>query len=96
MLNKVVEVLYFAKLKDITNKDKEIFSSGEMMLIDLIFSLLKKYPSLKEIIWDEQQFSLSSNVTLAINHKQISQINLESFRLKETDKVAFLLPFSGG
>ncbi|MEJ2294053.1 MAG: MoaD family protein [Candidatus Lokiarchaeota archaeon] len=92
----MVEVLYFAKLKDITNKDWENFPSGEMMLIDLIFSLLKKYPTLKEILWNEQQYSLSSNVTLAINHKKISQINLQSFKLKETDKVAFLLPFSGG
>jgi MoaD family protein len=92
----MVEVLYFAKLKDITQKNEETFSLGNIKLTDLILTLIKKYPSLKDILWDENQYSLAPNIALAINHKLISVKHPQSLQLQESDTVAFLLPVSGG
>ncbi|TFG27342.1 MAG: MoaD/ThiS family protein [Promethearchaeota archaeon] len=92
----VVEVLYFASIRDITQKESEFFDFEKKQLRDLVQSLIQKYESLHDILWDEDKACLKSNVSIAINHKIIQNKDLLSIELMEGDKVAFLLPVSGG
>ena len=90
-----VEVLYFADLKDITGKDKEICEINDNLknLIDLLFN---KYKLIKKSIWDENSDYLKNSVRLAINDEIVNHQNLLTHPLSDGDRVAFLLPLSGG
>jgi MoaD family protein len=92
----MVEVLYFASIKDITQKSSEIFSLQSHQVSDLIHELITKYPSLEDILWDEKSSSLKTSIAIAINHRMISKDEYHSIELLENDKVAFLTPVSGG
>jgi MoaD family protein len=92
----MVEVLYFASIKDITQKSSEIFSLQSHQVRDLIHELITKYPSLEDILWDEKSSSLKTSIAIAINHRMISKDEYHSIELLENDKVAFLTPVSGG
>ena len=90
-----IEVLYFADFKDIVGKDKEICNI-ENNLKDLIDLLIDKYQPIKKLIWDEKINNFKSSIKLAINDKLIIQENLLKLPLSEGDRVAFLMPLSGG
>jgi MoaD family protein len=91
-----VEVLYFAELKEITGKDKESFNLNHSELLELINALFKKYNSVKKLIWDENKNKLKKNVSFVLNDEIVNQSNKLSIELSEGDKIAFLLPISGG
>ncbi len=91
-----VQVLYFADFKDITGKDKEDFELNNKNLTELVNLLLEKYEPLKSLIWDENNRSLKSVISLAVNDNLIKKKNQLSVSLTEGDRIAFLLPISGG
>ena len=91
-----VEVLYFAELKEITGKDKESFSLNDSKLLELINALFIKYDSIKKLIWEENKNNLKKNVSIVLNDEIVNHNNKLSIKLSEGDKIAFLLPISGG
>jgi MoaD family protein len=92
----MVEVLYFANIKDITQKSSEMISFQSCQVKDLVQELIARYPSLEDILWDEKSSSLKNNIAIAINHKMIPKDEYHSLELLENDKIAFLTPVSGG
>ncbi len=91
-----VQVLYFADFKDITGKDNEDFELNNKNLTELVNLLLEKYEPLKSLIWDENNRSLKSIISLAVNDNLIKKKNQLSVSLNDGDRIAFLLPISGG
>ena len=91
-----VEILYFAELKEITGKDKESFSLNDSKLLELINALFIKYDSIKKLIWEENKKKLKKNVSIVLNDEIVNHNNKLSIKLSEGDKIAFLLPLSGG
>jgi len=92
----MVEVLYFANIRDITEKISENISPQNNTVRDLVQQLIKIYPPLEEILWDQKNSSLKSGISIAINHKMIPKNEYESLKLLESDTIAFLTPVSGG
>jgi MoaD family protein len=92
----LIEVLYFADLKDIAGKNKEFIDLEICTIKELAKKLLLKYPQFKDLIWDEKYQNLKQKISLAINDNINQQNNRLSIELVEGDKVAFLLPLSGG
>jgi len=93
----LVEILYFADFKTITNKEKETFQSlNHKSLIDLIQRLIVKYPSLEKILLDSDNGKIKKSISISLNHSIIDRQKIETYRLNKDDKVAFLLPVSGG
>jgi MoaD family protein len=92
----MVEVLYFAYIKDITQKSSEMISLQSCRVKDLVQELVARYPSLEGILWDEKSSSLKNSIAIAINHKMIPKDEYHSIELLENDKIAFLTPVSGG
>lgn len=90
-----VEILYFAEFKEITKKDKEYFDSVDN-LKDLIIKLNNKYPNIKKLIWDERAKKLRNSISIVLNHEAAHNVDLSKTLLSDGDKVAFLLPISGG
>ena len=91
-----IEVLYFADLKDITGKDREIFFLNKNKVMELVNLLFEKYHYIKNLIWDENRSSLKDIISLAINDNIIHEKDKLSINLIEGDRIAFLLPVSGG
>jgi len=91
-----VEVLFFADLKEITGKDKEKITLKNFTLLELMNFLFRKYNSIKNLIWDEKTNSLKKQINIVINDKILNSNSKLSISLQDGDKVAFLLPFSGG
>ena len=92
----MVEILYFANIRDITQKSSENISIQNRQVKDLVQELITRYPSLEGILWDEKSSSLKNNIAIAINHKMIPRDDYYSIELLENDKIAFLTPVSGG
>ncbi len=90
-----VEVLFFADLKDITGKDKETCEISHN-LKDLIELLFDKYVLIKNLIWDENSNYFKTSIRLAKNNEIINEEDLMNLPLSDGDKIAFLLPLSGG
>lgn len=91
-----VQVLYFADFKDITGKDKEYFDLNNNGLTELVNLISEKYESFKALIWDEKNKSLKSIISLAVNDTLVNKKEQVLLSLSDGDKVAFLLPVSGG
>jgi MoaD family protein len=91
----IVEVLYFAEFKDITGKEKEKFKLAENNLSGLLKLLFKKY-KLKNIIWDEENRKIHNSISIIINNQAIHKKDPSIVKLNDGDRVAFLLPVSGG
>lgn len=92
----MVEILYFADLKDITGKDKENINLNNNKLKELIHILINKYPPFKNLLWDEGNQILKNIISIAINDSIIHNKDKLTIQLSNDDKVAFLLPVSGG
>ena len=92
----MVEILYFADLKDITGKDKENINLNNNKLKELIHILINKYPPIKNLLWDEENQILKNIISIAINDSIIHNKDKLTIQLSDDDKVAFLLPVSGG
>ena len=90
-----VKVLYFAELKDITGKEREIFILSDFTLEELLNQLFEKY-ELKDLIWDEVNQVIHSLISIIINNQAIHEKNPSLISLKDGDTIAFLLPVSGG
>lgn len=91
-----VEILYFAELKEITKKATETFTLANNDLKELLFLLFEKYHIFKTILWNEASENLKSNISIAINDVIVQIDNKLSLSLSDGDKIAFLLPMSGG
>ena len=91
-----IEVLYFADLKDITGKDKENFILNNNKLNEVVDLLFEKHQSIKNLIWDEKKSSLKEIISVAINDCIMHKKEKLSIELSEGDRIAFLLPVSGG
>lgn len=91
-----IEVLYFADLKDITSMEKENFNLSEMNILELLNEIFKKYSAIKDLIWNDKKNDLNINISVAINDQIINDNNKISKLISEGDKIAFLLPISGG
>jgi MoaD family protein len=91
-----IEVLYFAEFKDITRKSKEEFEIEGKTVGNLVSLLLKEYPRLKDVLWDEKNQEIHSNISVVINKNPIHKKDPYSVKLSDGDTVAFLLPVSGG
>jgi MoaD family protein len=92
----MVEVLYFANIRDITEKASESISLQNNNVRDLVQELITMYPPLEEILWDQKNSSLKTGISIAINHRMIPKNEYQSLELLESDTIAFLTPVSGG
>ena len=92
----MVEVLYFANIRDITEKASEVIYLQNNQVRDLVQELIQMYPSLEDILWDEKNSSLKASISIAINHRMIPKDEYQSLKLLESDTIAFLTPVSGG
>jgi len=92
----IINVLYFAELKDITNKENEKFELESRDMKELIDLIIKKYPGLQDLIWDQKTQKLRNNISTIINNQALHTINPLLKKLNDADTVAFLLPVSGG
>lgn len=93
----MVEVLYFADFKSITSKEKEHFPlTDEKSLKELVQQLTDKYPKLEQILLDHDSKKLNDSISISINHSIVNRQKIDAFKLENEDKVAFLLPVSGG
>ena len=93
----IVEVLYFAEMKDITGKEKEKFELSNNQLNNLIELLLAKYKlPLRNLLWDEKTQNISSLISVIINNQAVIQKNPLLTKINDGDVIAFLLPVSGG
>jgi MoaD family protein len=92
----MVEVLYFANIRDITEKTSEIIFLQNNQVRELVQELITMYPPLEDILWDEKNSSLKTSISIAINHKMIPKDRYQSLKLLESDTIAFLTPVSGG
>lgn len=91
-----IELLYFAEFNDITGKEKENFNLKNSNLLELIDQLFVKYNSIKKLIWDDQTNNLKKYVSIAVNGEMAHHKNKLLTKLSDGDKIAFLLPISGG
>lgn len=91
----IIQVLYFAEFKEITGKEKEEFNISSDNLQGLLNQLFEKY-DLKNLIWDEKSQKVHDLISIIINNQSIQEKNPLLVSLKNGDKVAFLLPVSGG
>jgi len=91
----IVEVLYFAEFKDIAGKEKEKFELPVNNLLGLLNILFEKY-KLKNLIWDDKNQKIHNLISIIINNQAIHGKDPSSINLKDGDKIAFLLPVSGG
>jgi molybdopterin converting factor small subunit len=104
-----VTILFFAGLREITNTKESILhtSKSPFTLHDVVVSLVKKYPALKDIIFhkiptpqideylgDEIDFQIRS-VKFAKNRKIISYAN-QDVTFSNGDTIALFLPLLGG
>ena len=92
----MVEILYFANIRDITEKASEIIYLQKNQVTDLVQELITMYPPLAGILWDEKNSSLKTSISIAINHRMIPKNEYQSLKLLESDTIAFLTPVSGG
>lgn len=95
----LIEVLYFAELKDITKKPKESFNLPISSIKELLALLFEKYDSLRNLIWDGVSDNIRTTISIAINDRLLPHMDNEdklSLSLSDGDKIAFLLPISGG
>lgn len=91
-----VEVLYFAEFKEITGKDRESFILDKKNLQELVIALINKYSHIKNLMWDENNQTIKKRISIAINNTILQNKENLSKELFDGDKVAFLLPVSGG
>ncbi len=91
-----MEVLYFADFKDITGKNKEKLSLDGFNILELINLLFKKYNLIKNLIWEEKSNNLKDTIKIAINDNLVDDNDILDFKLSNGDRIAFLLPLSGG
>ncbi|MFX0019147.1 MAG: MoaD/ThiS family protein [Promethearchaeota archaeon] len=91
----IVEVLYFAEFKDITSKEKEKIKIKEN-LKDLLNLLFKNYNPFRNLVWDEKAQKIRNLISIIINNQAIYEKDPSKINLKDGDKIAFLLPVSGG
>ena len=91
-----IEILYFADFKDITGKTREFLELNENSIESLTLQILSKYNPMQNLIWDDEIKSLKRNVSIVINDQMVHEKNAGKLKLKDGDKVAFLLPFAGG
>lgn len=93
----IVEILYFAEFKDITDKEKEKIEISNNQLKDLIDFLINKYGHRFQIlIWDENVQTLHSMISTVINNQAIHEKDPSRIKLNDGDTIAFLMPVSGG
>ncbi len=90
-----IEVLYFADLKDIAGLDKEIFEINRD-LKDLINKITEKYPAIKSLIIEDNTEDMKKSIQIAINDEIVKNNESLSLPLSEGDRLALLLPLSGG
>ncbi|MFX1366640.1 MAG: MoaD/ThiS family protein [Promethearchaeota archaeon] len=91
----IIQILYFAELKEITKKEKEKFEISENNLKALLNILFEKY-ELKSIIWDEENQKIHNLISVVINNQVIHKKDPLTIDLNDGDTIAFLLPVSGG
>lgn len=91
-----IEILYFADFKDITGIDREFLELNENSIEGLTSQILSKYNTMQNLIWDDNIKSLKKNISIVINDHMVNEKNARKLKLKDGDKVAFLLPFAGG
>ncbi|MHA2009319.1 MAG: MoaD/ThiS family protein [Promethearchaeota archaeon] len=92
----LIEILYFAEFKDLTGKEKEQFKLNEGNLKELLDLLFDKYNSTQELIWDEKNQKVHNIISVIVNNQPVHEIDPSKVIFKDGDKVAFLLPVSGG
>lgn len=93
----IVEVLYFAEIKNITGKEQEKIELDKGHLGDLYNILIKKYgKKIKSIIWDEKKQEIHNLISILINNKAVQEKNPILVNLENGDIVVFLMPVSGG
>ena len=91
-----VEVLYFANFKDVTGKDSEYLELNENTITGLTSKIFDKYELIRNLMWDDRIKKLKKNISLVINDRLIQENAIKNTKLMDGDKIAFLLPFSGG
>jgi len=91
-----IEILYFADFKDITGINREFLELNENNIEGLTLQILSKYNTMQNLIWDDKIKSLKKNISIVINDHMVNEKNARKLKLKDGDKVAFLLPFAGG
>ena len=91
-----IDILYFAEFKDLTGKENEQFELKQGNLKEMLDILFKKYNTTQKLIWDEKSQKIHNIISVIINNQPVHEKDPSLVTLKDGDKVAFLLPVSGG
>lgn len=92
----MIEILYFAELKEITGKASERLPIKDVYVNIILEKIFEFHPKLRNILWDEQSKTLKKSISIAIDDRIRSNHQIEQLLIKDGTKIAFLLPMSGG
>lgn len=65
-------------------------------LKELINLIIKKYPKIRDFILNKEGNKIKKSISIVINDSIVPNKDGLDMILKNHDKIAFLLPFSGG
>ena len=84
------------QLRPHADHQESIMISGDSLL-EVVLSLVKKYPALKQyLIDDEQSGKLCSFITIYLNGKDIRFLDNEKTTLNENDILSIIPAIAGG
>ncbi|MFW9989864.1 MAG: MoaD/ThiS family protein, partial [Candidatus Odinarchaeota archaeon] len=75
--------------------EKEQFELSSDTLKELL-NILFKNEKLKNLIWDKKNQQIHNLISIIINNQPIHEKNPSLVKLHNNDRIAFLLPVSGG
>ena len=88
--------MYFADFKDITGRSNESFLLEKKNLKELIDLLVHKYPNIKKLILDNDSNKIKKSISIVVNGNIVLKKDNINISFNKKDRIAFLLPFSGG
>ncbi len=91
-----IKILYFAELKEIAQKDSEEIEGSKKSVIEIAKFISNNYKGTKSILLNSSSDNLNPQISVAINHNFVKISDINKKLVMDGDKIAFLLPLSGG
>jgi MoaD family protein len=86
---------FLRPFKDIIGKPEIELKTETKTLMDLLISLIEKYPNLEKEFF-KKNHELTEYICIFVNDKPISALNMLETQLKNDDNLLFFVPVSGG
>ncbi|MBN1803198.1 MAG: MoaD/ThiS family protein [Candidatus Lokiarchaeota archaeon] len=91
-----IKILYFAELKEIAQKDSEELEGSKISVIEIAKFIIKNHKTTKSILLNKSSDDLNPQISVAINDNFVKKNDIDKILVVDGDKIAFLLPLSGG